>query len=301
MAGTLKKGTCFFDLLFENVYNKILKYLSMQIKLTWKETQDYLLFNAINPDLAQWFVQTGQQLGNHYSTGNQAIDTILRRSSTDKLIQEEINYIETVNKQLALLKMPVVIEMPSNWYDQTQLNKLHKDWGETRQKWPKLTELFYKIDPKVYEAYQEMNCHIHLIEDSFLYGFRDPGHWRVNNPFKDNSYDWETCHLYINYPGHGREAFEKFRNMDTHDDIYRDNVNWDNVDSFIGVHLVRPYKETPPQEFLDWCKEKKLTPHTKILPLGNLVDWELNLTRARQVMTKNVIIKDNYFSLETIE
>ena len=271
----------------------------MKIKLIWKSTGDILLFNAINRDLACWFVQTSQQLGNRYNTGDQIIDTVLKRINTNTLIQEEISYIETVNKQLTLLKMPV-IEMPTDWYDQKQLNKLHKDWGETRLKWPKLTELFYKIDKKIFEAYQEMNCHIHLIEDSFLYRFRDPSHWRVNNPFKDNSYDWETCHLYINYPGHGREAFEKFQNMDTYDDIYRDNVNWDNVDSFIGIRLVRPYKETPPGEFLDWCKEKKLTPHTKTLPLANLVNWEHNLTRARQVMTENVIIKDNHFSLEII-
>jgi hypothetical protein len=269
----------------------------MKILLTWKSTNDTLLFDVINPDLASWFVQTSQQLGNQYSLGDQVIDTIHEKSATNKLIQEEIAYIKTVNKQLALLKMPI-FDLPSNWCDQRQLNKLHKDWGETRLKWPKLTELFYKIDKKIFEAYQEMNCHIHLIENSFLYRFRDPTHWRVDNPLKDKSYDWEVCHLYINYPGHGREAFEKFQNLDTYDDIYRDNVNWDNIDGYVGINLVRPYKETLPQEFLDWCKEKKLTPHTRTLPLANLVNWEENLTAARQIITENVIIQDNYFSLE---
>jgi hypothetical protein len=271
----------------------------MKIQLTWTATNDILLFDVINNDLTHWFVQTSQQLGNSYKVGDQVIDTLRRYLDTNKLIQEEIAYIETVNKQLTRLKMPI-FDMPSNWYDQQQLNKLHKDWGETRLKWPKLTELFYKTDKKIFEAYQEMNCHIHLIEDSFEYQFRDPTHWRVSNPFKDNNYDWEVCNLCIHYPGHGRFAFEKFRNMDIYDDIYRDNVNWDNIDAFIGIKLVRPYKETPPGEFLDWCKEKKLTPHTATLPLGNLVDWEHDLTRARQVMTENVIIKDNHFSLEII-
>jgi hypothetical protein len=269
----------------------------MKIQLTWKLTNDVLLFDVINQDLARWFVHTSQQLGNCYSVGDQVIDTIHKKAATNNLIQEEINYIKTVNEQLTLLKMPV-IKMPSNWYDQRQLNTLHKDWGETRQKWPKLTELFYKIDKKIFEAYQEMNCHIHLIEDSFSHRFRDPTHWRTDNPLKNNSYDWEVCHLYINYPGHGRVAFEKFRNMDTHDDIHRDNVNWDNIDGYIGINLVRPYKETPPQEFLDWCNKKKLTPHTHALPLANLVNWEHDLTIARQCITENVIIHDNYFSLE---
>jgi hypothetical protein len=272
----------------------------MKIQLTWKLTNDTLLFDVINQELANWFVQTSQQLGNRYSIGDQIIDTLIAKPSTSKLIEEEITYIETVNKQLTLLKMPV-FDLPSNWYDQRQLNKLHKDWGESRQKWPKLTELFYKIDKKIFEAYQEMNCHIHLIEQSFSYKFRDPVHWRVNNPLKDTGYNWETCHLYINYPGHGRQAFEKFENLDIYDDIYRDNVNWDNIDGFIGMNLVRPYKKTPPQEFLDWCKEKKLTPHTVTLPLANLVNWEYDLTMARQMITENVIIQDNYFSLELID
>jgi hypothetical protein len=272
----------------------------MKIKLTWESTEDVLLFDVINSNLAAWFVQNSQKLGNRYSLGDQVIDTIRQSSDTNRLIQEEITYIETVNKQLARLKMPV-FELPSNWYDQRQLNKLHKDWGETRLKWPKLTELFYKIDKKIFEAYQEMNCHIHLIEDSFLYRFRDPTHWRISNPFKDDTYDWEVCHLYISYPGHGRFAFEKFQNMDVYDDIYRDNVNWDNIDASIGMNLVRPYKESPPQEFLDWCKEKDLIPHCGTLPLANLVDWKENLTVARQIVAKNVTIQNNYFSLEIID
>ena len=271
----------------------------MKIQLTWELTNDVLLFDVINCELANWFVQTSQQLGNQYSKANQVIDNIRKSLDTNNLICEEIEYIKTVNKQLTLLKMPN-IEVPSDWYDQKQLNKLHKDWGDTRQKWPKLTELFYKIDPKIFEAYQEMNCHIHLIEESFVYQFRDPTHWRVDNPFKDNNYDWETCNLYICYPGHGREAFEKFQNMDVYDDIYRDNVNWNNIDAYVGIKLVRPYKETPPQEFLNWCKEKNLTPHTRTLPLANLAKWEENLTTARQITTKNVTMQDNYFSFKVI-
>lgn len=269
----------------------------MYLKLSWQKTGDHLLFDVINPDLAEWFVQTSQRLGNQYSTADMVIDTLLAANSTQKLIQEEIAYIEHVNSKLQSLRMPV-FEMPNNWYDQKQLNRLHKDWGETREKWPKLTEMFYKIDKKLFEAYQEMNCHIHLIENSFSYRFRDPRHWRQFNPFKNVSYDWEVSHLYIIYPGHGRFAYEKFANMDIYDDFDRDDVNWNNIDAFIGINLVRPHKLTPPKEFLDWCAEKNLVPHAWNLPLANLVDWQADLARARQIMTENVTIQDNYFSLE---
>lgn len=269
----------------------------MRIKMTWRETGDTLLFDAINPELADWFVTTSQKLGNRYRRGDMVTDILLKSDDTTRLIQEEIDYIETVNQQLQTLKMPTFV-MPDDWYDQKQLNRLHKDWAQTRSRWPKLTELFHKIDQRLFESYQEMNCHIHLIENSFHYRFRDPTHWRAPNPFKNEFYEWENSQLYINYPGHGREAFEKFKNMDTDDDFEIDNINWDNIDSFLGLNLVRPYKLDPPKEFVEWCQGKNLVPHRDTLPLGNLVDWEKNLAQTRHLVTKNVTIQDNYFYLE---
>lgn len=271
----------------------------MQLKLTWANTKEYLLFDVINIDLTVWFVETSHRLGNRYSLGTQVVDLLQQSFDTEKLIAEEIAYIELVNTCLAKLKMPL-FELPTNWFDQRQLNKLHKDWGETRLKWPKLTELLYKIDPQIYTAYQEMNCHIHFIERSWKYQFRDPQNWRQDNPFKNTAYDWEMSHLYLAYPGHGRNAFEKFENLDTYDDIARDNVNWDNIDASIGMQLRRPYKMSPPQEFLEWCSDKKLVPHGLSIALANLTNWQETLPLARQIMTKNVKITDNYFYLEIV-
>ncbi len=272
----------------------------MQIRLVWKATNDEVLFDVLDADVATWFVAHGQKLGkNQYRPGDQVIDQLSAKPSTLKLIQEERAYIKQVNEALASLRMPLFQE-PENYLDQKQLNTLHKDWAETRQKWPKLSELFYQLNHQWYEAYQEMNCHIHLIEQSFEYRFRDVAHWRTHNPFKERFFEWQICHLYIEYPGHGRSAYEKFQCMDIYDDIGRDNCNWDNLDSFIGVKLSRPYRMDPPREFLDWCEQENLVPWGHTLPLANVADWQNNLTRARQVFTENVKIKDNYFSLETI-
>lgn len=269
----------------------------MRLNLTWNQTGDTLLFDVINQDLAVWFVNTSQQLGNRYSLGDQVIDVLTRPSNTKRLIKEEIAYIETVNAKLRQLKMPTFV-IPDDWYDQKQLNRLHKDWGESREKWPRLTEIFYKMDRGLFEAYQEMNCHIHLIEDSFEYQCRDANNWRVSNPFKNIFYEWQVSNLCIQYPGHGRYAFEKFRHMDIYEDMGRDNVNWDNIDASLCVNLVRPYKTNPPQQFIEWCDETGLTPHCDNLPLANLSDWGKNLTYARRLITENVTIKENYFSIK---
>jgi hypothetical protein len=272
----------------------------MKIKLKWHQTSDELLFDIINQDIAVWFVEQCQQLGeNKYSLGNQAVDMLSQSSNTEKLIKKQKECIAKVNQTLALLKMPLFKE-PENYYDQHQLNHLHKDWAVTRKQWPKLPELFYKMDPELFDAYQGINGHIHFIERSFKYKFRDPGNWRAQNPFKSNFYDWESSHLYISYPGSGRCAIEKFQCMDTGEDMERDNNNWDNVDAFIGMQLNRPYKMSPPPEFLAWCQEKNLVPSNNNIPLANLTNWKENLTNARQIVAKNVTIQNNYFSLHII-
>jgi hypothetical protein len=268
----------------------------MKLKIIWQATGDELLFDITNKEFVKWFVEISQQRGNRYSVGDQIIDQISAPKNTQSLIDEEIKYIDTVNTALASLKMPIFAK-PDNWYDQRQLNTLHKEWSKTKLKWPRLTELLYKLDKKLFEAYQEMNCHIHLIESSFVYSFRDQTNWRVPNPFKDQYFPWESSNLYVKYPGHGRFAFEKFVNLDVYDDILDDDCNWDNVDAYIGMNFRRPYQKTPTTEFLNWCKEKNLVPFDGTISLGNLADWEHSLTTARQVNEKNVNITDNYFSL----
>lgn len=269
----------------------------MKIRLTWSTTNDYLLFDAINEQLALWFIQTSQRLGNQYSTADMVTDIPHRAQDTIKLIDEITTDIERVNKFLVSMKQQPVL-LPTDWYDQTQLNALHKNWARTRYEWPKLSSMLYKIDPALFDSYHRMNCHIHLIENSFEYHFRDPSHWRVDNPFKDIAYQWEHCHLAVKYPGHGREAFEKFRNLDDNtEDMELDNCNWDNIDPALTVNLTRPYTINPPEEFLAWCRDKNLMPHTNTIPLGNLVNWRSELTNARVLFTKNIRIPENYFSL----
>ena len=277
----------------------------MKIKLSWNITNDSLFFDPINEDLAKWFIETSQQLGNNYAMADMVTDIPNRSSNTEKLINEISNDVDRVNEFIIkTIKQPPV-DKPTNWCDQQQLNKLHKDWALTRKKWPTLDKLLYKIDPTLFDSYHRMNCHIHLIETSFKYDFRDPTHWRVNNPFKDAGHQlntWEECHLAIKYPGHGREAFEKFQNLDEDvENISIDDCNWDNVDPAITIKLTRPYKRNPPTEFLEWCKSKNLIPYNSTMPLGNLTDWKNNITNARTLFMKNNKITKNHFSLSAVE
>lgn len=273
----------------------------MILKLIWSTSQDQLYFDVINDDLAVWFVKQSTTLGqNRFQIGDQLIDTILNPQDSQSLIAQEIAYVQTTNEILTKLRLPI-FDLPNDWYDQTQLNRLHKDWAQLRYQQPRLTELLYKIDRKYFEAYQEMNCHIHLIERSFQYRFRDKMHWRANNPFQQKAYDWQMCHLYLEYPGHGRNAYEKFQWMDDGQDADRDNNNWENIDAFVGVNLGRPYKIEPPQEFLGWCQKQNLVPHGYTLPLANLMNWKDQLARARYIFAQNVGVTNNYFSLEITE
>lgn len=274
----------------------------MQLQIKWNLTGDHTIFDVINPELARWFVSTSGRHGNRYSLGTQVIDQLTRPTSIDNLIAQEINYIEKVNQALTKYKVPLKFELPTDWYDQHQLNCLHKTWAQSRLNMPRLSEFFYKVDPVLFEAYQEMNCHIHLIENSMRWVYRDSSNWRTDNPFADQYFEWHQCHLHLMYPGHGRTAFEKFQFYDDGEDWQLDNVNWDNIDSYIELDLAsRPHRVEPPPEFIDWCKQKNLVPHNKYLPLANVQNWQQELPRARQVAAQNAKITDNYFVLELLE
>lgn len=272
----------------------------MKIKATWTKTTDSLIFDCINEDLAEWYVNTAQELGNNFSTANMITDIPKQADDTSRLIEEITTDIDLVNSFMPKIKQEIITK-PTDWCNQQQLNRLHKDWARSRATVPTLSKALFKMDKKLFDSYHEMNCHIHLIEKSFHYDFRDnENHWRVPNPFMNTYYDWQECHLSIKYPGHGREAFEKFINCDN--DVHKDDLcNWDNIDSCIGMNFRRPYKFTPPQEFLHWCKKHgDLVPHRSELPLANLEDWENNLTKARSTIIKNKDLIHNYFSLSII-
>ena len=268
----------------------------MKITATWHKTNDQILFDSVNDELCQWFVQVCQSKNTKFFIADMITDVPLKARPSLQLIEEISEAIDVVNAFMKKLRLQEFAK-PTDWFDQYQLNRLHKDWARSRTEIPNLPVLMYKTDKALFDAYNQTNCHIHLIENSFHYDFRDnDNHWRMDNPFKDVFVDWQICNLSIPYPGHGREAFEKFRNFDQEVNV-DDLCNWDNIDSYVQINLVRPYQTTPPAEFLTWCQEKQLVPHTHTMPLANLSDWQNNLTQSRGVVTKNINIEDNYFTL----
>jgi hypothetical protein len=270
----------------------------MKIKITWSETRDTLVFDIINKDIAEWWINKCKELGNQFITTYIITDDPHKPLNINNLVEEIKHDVEYINKFMSKIKQPQ-FNLPTDWNDQAQLNKLHKDWAKSRADIPDLPAKLYKLDQHLFDCYHEMNCHIHLIEKSFHETFRDVNHWRVSNPFKDTFYEWQQSHLSMPYPGHGRTAFEKFKNCDNNinDD---DWCNWDNLDSCVRLNLTRPYKEAIPEEFLNWCKEKGCVPHTNNIPIGNLEDWSNNLTDARATLLRNKKIPKNYFSFDFI-
>jgi hypothetical protein len=66
------------------------------------------------------------------------------------------------------------------------------------------------------------------------------------------------------------------------------------------------YIKTDFNKLAEYYVEKEMTVaivschNQSYIPLANLTDWEKNTTMARQIVAKNVTIKDNYFCLEIV-
>lgn len=102
----------------------------MNIILTWHNSLSWnsnerLVFDVINKDIATFFVETSEQLGNEWTIGDQVTDIPRRKHDVLRLIDEINLDVDRVNEFLTNTGHNI-IKKPDNWFEQKQLNKLHR-------------------------------------------------------------------------------------------------------------------------------------------------------------------------------
>lgn len=265
----------------------------MTYQLTWTKTGDYFDVDPIDAELSVWFVAQCKLHESGFKTN--VLDTDRPTSTAAELVQRITADLTLVNAWLSKLRLPLLeIE---NWFDQTQLNELHKKWIWLLRENPNIDRAMHSIDKLVFHAFHRINRQIHDLESMFVYALRCPSLWREPNPFTDRLFDTGVFNVSILYVDHGRNAKEKFIN---YDDTPNDHElsSWANIGASIQINLVRPYFDQQPKQFLDYCVQHNITPQDNQLPFGNLIDCKSNLAHARQVMDRNHTLADNYLIIQ---
>jgi hypothetical protein len=265
----------------------------MTYRLTWSQTGDYFDVNPIDAELSAWFVDQCRIHESGFKTNVFATDR--QTNTATALIEQSKLDLCAVNGLLDKFQLPLL--HIDDWFDQTQLNQLHKDWIALLRNNANIEHAMFNINEQVFDAFHRINRQVHSIESLFVYEMRCPSLWREPNPFMDRTFDTGVFNVSILYVDHGRNAKEKFVNFDDEPNDHELSP-WCNIGANIEINLSRPYFTQQPTEFLDYCAKHGIAAQDDRLPFGNLVDCKSNLANARQVMNRNHILADNYLIIE---
>lgn len=264
-------------------------------RFTWTKTGDHFDVEPIHQDLSAWFVEQCNIQSNKFCTG--VYETDYNTPGIDTIIQKARHALATTNSVLNKFKFEPLAE--PNWFDQQELNSLHKAWINILQTHAGFETVLFHMNKPAYDQFHELNRLIHVIENSFRYELRTPNTWRVSNPFPAEMFDTGVFNVSILYVDHGRNAMEKFKNFDTNPNDHELSA-WRYIGASLEINLVRPYRDLKPQEFVEYCWKHNIKAQPDRLPFGNLVNCSETLALARKIMTHNHQLADNFLTIEIL-
>jgi hypothetical protein len=98
----------------------------------------------------------------------------------------------------------------------------------------------------------------------------------------------------LHYQNLGRSTFEKWINYDGNI-LDTDTNNFTHLGGLVKINLARPFENTAPKEYVEYCTKNSIQPCGNILPIGN---FSHPTTELRETFRKNVSIENNRISFE---
>jgi hypothetical protein len=101
------------------------------------------------------------------------------------------------------------------------------------------------------------------------------------------------------YADWGKSSFHKFVDCATDPNDF-ELSNWNNISPNIKIQLTRPYHSEMPKEYIDYCNTHQILPTVNHWPLGDLLNYNQNVGRAREIMDCNIRIPNNHLSFSIV-
>lgn len=264
-------------------------------RFEWTLTGDHFDVTPINEEFSEYYAD--RCIANHTEFKTEIFDQDIKTRDSIRLIELANSDLSIINYYLKKLKLPVL--SINNWYDQQELNRLHREWNILLREFPKIEKFIYTANQKDFDKFHSINRTLHQLERSFVYQFRDPKLWREENVFVGKTFPYGTFNVSLVYNDHGRNSMEKFVNFD-------ENPNdgelspWRTIGPNLKFNLVKPYETSYPLEFLKYCKNHRIPVQDHYIPFGNLLDCKENLARVRELMVSNLSKTENSLILKKV-
>jgi hypothetical protein len=162
-----------------------------------------------------------------------------------------------------------------------------------------LSAIVYKYN--LQDTHVLVNEQVHILEKMFsnMKFKADFNNWiECPNPYRDYASN-SMANFRIAFNHYGRTLRNKFLFHDFNLE-HPDENNYNQLVGFTELSLNPAETNQYSPEYVAWCKRNNIRPLGEYLNLGNLIDLEKNLLSYRKVLYKNVLIKDNHFTI-TIE
>jgi len=268
----------------------------MKLQFLW-DTGDYFTADPVYPEFVDWYVQTCVMMGNnferHLCTGQETFKA--SDVEVSALIIELQENLASVNKIIRGLGLQIY-EPKHSFYDQRELNRLHKHWVKWIREDPQIQEKFRKLGRE--DQFRGINYLSHHIESSFKYRMVTAPIWKAPNKFKDLELQDGLYNITMNYAEKGKSSHHKWRGNDDQPNDY-ELSNWENAVGSLNFQLDSPKVFGYNTDYIDYCDRHNIPKTTLFYPIANINDAD-QLAHARQVMDINMFKKGNALSLRLL-
>lgn len=233
------------------------------MKLVFEKTGDALGFESPNQNLLEYFLT---------QCNNSNVSVFKCSQSLKDYSLEIFDCIHTIDDFLtSKLKIDVFSKYRKAQLNQITLNHLHEDWVKFQAKYDKICLILERKHPDLLHKFRWINETIHDIENS-SYHFKnyDTHVWQCHNPYGTSILDFNKYNIIMKFNNLGRPSFDKW--------THYDDDNLDEIDDFsmlsgqIIVDLTRPYTQSPPAGYTNWCKDNGRPVIGRTLGIGNFTD-----------------------------
>jgi len=291
----------------------------MQVKLAFNNSGDELLFDAVNYEVIEYYVDC---LNEH------KLNDFTLLQPAGQLINSGINNLHNAivdaNTYIRNITFKEVGSYTDIEYlDQRVLNKLHADWVQSQScvvnvqhnrlhssaDIRELAEQLHHLLPdgdivtlgtalhklNLSNDYNRINLSVHALEEMFNNIKYKTNSWiEFPNPFPKSILTNDISNLRLSFNHLGRTLYNKFRVFDNTLE-FNDENTYDQLLGFVSIHLQQPQTIPLSKEYIQWCSNNKVEPSGDFLNVGNLPDINNRVSEYRQLVFRNI---NNNFKIE---
>lgn len=294
---------------------------SMKFSIVFANTGDTIPFNAINPDVLEYYVNYLQQ---HQLNNFRIKDRIHFNNLNDKISKLHKGLIDANQWLEQLFGIQLRTFSHNDYLDQNNLNFLHSEWVKIQSyicdidkcrslgncqelpnllhklypdniRYPVLGDVIVKIGVK--EQFDSLNTPlIHGIEAGFNnIVFKCSDEWiEFRNPFPKSIITNDQCNLFLPFAHLGRTQFDKFLNYGSLVDETDENT-FNELLGIVELSLAKPQRHQYSKEYIDWCNDNQREPTGGLIPLGNIPNLVTDLKEYRIIVLRNATANNSFY------